>query len=89
MTATKQADPSLTRDQLMKLLSEGEVASVSTAGTKTHLGRGDEYLDLEHLQQGVQRADGAVTRLGHVLPRKAIHEDTWRRILRQLKAAPP
>jgi hypothetical protein len=28
-----------------------------------------------------------VANLAHVLPRKAIHEDTWRRILRQLKAA--
>ena len=73
----------------MQLLSDGEIASVSTAETQTHLRRGDEYLDLEHLQQGVLRADGAVANLSHVLPRKAINEDTWRRILRQLKAANP
>jgi hypothetical protein len=75
------------REHVMTLLSDGEVASVSTAETKTHLRRGDEYLDLEHLEQGVLRADGAVANLGHVLPRKAINEDTWRRIVRQLRAA--
>ena len=86
MTPANQTEL-LTREHIMKLLSDGEVASVSTAETSTHLRRGDEYLDLEHLEQGVQRSDGAVSRLGHVLPRKAIHEDTWRRILRQMKAA--
>jgi hypothetical protein len=77
----------LTREHVIELLSDGEVANVSTAETKTHLRRGDEYLDLEHLEQGVQRADGAVSGLDHVLSRKAIHEDTWRRILRLLKCA--
>lgn len=75
------------REHVMALLSNGEVASVSTAETTTHLRRGDEYLDLEHLEQGVLRADGAVANLGHVLPRKAINEDTWRRIVRQLRSA--
>lgn len=86
MTQTKPAEP-LTRDQISSLLSEGEAASVSSAATNTHLRRGDEYLDLEHLERGVQRADGAVAELAQTLPRKAIHEDTWRRILRQLKQA--
>ena len=85
MTETKQTEI-LTREQVSALLSEGETASVSSAATSTHLRRGDEYLDLEHLEKGVQRADGAVTGLAQMLPRKAIHEDTWRRILRQLKA---
>ena len=88
MTLANKAEL-FSREHVMKLLSDGEIASVSTAETKTHLRRGDEYLDLEHLDQGVLRADGAVANLGHVLPRKAIHEDTWRRIVRQLKSAHP
>lgn len=80
------AEP-FTRDHVLKLLSDGESTSVSTSRAKAHLGRGDEYLDLDHLQHGVQRAEGAVNGLDHVLPRKAINEDTWRRILRELKAA--
>ena len=78
-----------TREDVLQLLSAGELAGVGTADTHTHLRRGDEYLDLEQLQQGVLRADGAVANLAHVLPRKAINEDTWRRILRQLKTAKP
>jgi hypothetical protein len=78
----------MTRDDVFKLLSEGEVASVDTANAKTQLGNGDEYLDLEQLRQGVQRAKLGVTRMGHLLPRKGIYEDAWRRVLRQLKATP-
>ncbi len=77
----------LTREHILKLLSDGEVASVSTAETQG-LRRGDEYVDLEQLQQGVQRAEGPLTKTGSLLPRKAIHEDTWRRVLRELKAMP-
>lgn len=86
MTSVTRTEP-MTRDHVLKLLSDGEHASVFDAETTVHLRNGDEYLDLGQLEQGVQRASGAVTRLGDVLPRRAIHEDTWRRILRQLKAA--
>lgn len=87
---TSPTNPVLfTREHVLQLLSPGELASVGVAETETHLRRGDEYLDLEQLQQGVLRADGAVANLSHMLPRKAINEDTWRRILRQLKAANP
>jgi hypothetical protein len=73
--------------KLLELLSEGERASLEAADSKTHLRRGDEYLDLEQLQRGVQRADGNSTTMGTRLPRKAIHEDTWRRVLRLLETA--
>jgi len=87
MNQTNQTED-LTRARILQLLTEGEVDGASIAETKARLGRGDEYLDLEQLHQGVQRAQGAVSGMEHVLPRKAVHEDTWRRILRQLKAAP-
>jgi hypothetical protein len=81
-------DGLLTRAEVLKLLSQGEIWSANTAEAKTHLRLGDLYLDLEHLQLGVQRSDGTTIKTNHILPRKAIHEDTWRRILRQLKAIP-
>lgn len=86
MTAPNPTEP-MTRDEVLKLLSGGELASIRSAATNTHLGRGDEYLDLEDLPRGVQRADGGALELLNLVPRKVIHEDTWRRILRQLKAA--
>jgi hypothetical protein len=78
----------MTRQDIWLLLSDGEIASVDSANTKSQLGNGDEYLDLEQLQQGVHRAKVGITPMGHVLPRKAIHEDTWRKVMRQLKAIP-
>ena len=71
----------MTRDSVLKLLSDAEVASVSTAETAERLLDGDEYWDLHHLARGVQRAGAAHTNMGRVLPRKAVHEGTWSRML--------
>lgn len=75
------------RDGILKLLSDEEVDRVSTAETANRLSEGDEYLDLEQLGQGVQKADGVRTPMGRVLPRKAMHENTWNKILTQLAAS--
>ena len=76
----------VTRDTILKMLSDDEMARVSTAETAPKLADGDEYLDLEHLDLGVQRAGGAATPMGHVLPRHAVHANTWTKILAQLAA---
>lgn len=77
----------VTRDGILKLLSDDEVARVTTAEAAVQLPDGDEYLDLEQLKRGVQRASRANTSMGRVLPRKAVHENTWSKILKQLAAA--
>lgn len=74
------------RDGILKLLSDVEVARVSMAETAERLLSGEEYLDLEHLDWGVQRALGATAPMGHVLPRKAVAEETWGSILKYLSA---
>ena len=71
----------ITRESVLKLLSDAEVASVSTAETADRLLDGEEYLDLQQLGRGVQRAVGVNANMGRVLPRKAIHEATWSRVL--------
>jgi hypothetical protein len=76
----------VTRDTILKLLSDSEVASVTAAETASHLSNGDEYLDLERLNQGVQQASGTTTPMGRVLPRKAMQEKTWNTILAHLAA---
>lgn len=78
----------LTRDSILKLLSDDEVASVSTAETAPELEDGDEYVDLGQLARGVQRARGTVVNMSGVLPRSAVQESTWGKILTQLKARP-
>jgi hypothetical protein len=76
----------LNRHGILSLLSDAEVARVSTAETAQGLPDGEEYLDLEHLDWGVQRAPGAGTPMGRLLPRKALQEETWGKILRHLAA---
>lgn len=76
----------VTRDSVLKLLSDDEVARVSTAETAARLSEGDEYLDLEHLDLGVQRAGATATPMARVLPRKAVHANTWSRILTHMAA---
>jgi hypothetical protein len=71
-----------TRDAILKLLSDEEVARVSTRETASQLVEGDEYVDLSHPEQGVHRVQ-ATTKvpMGDVLSRSAVHEDTWKKIV--------
>jgi hypothetical protein len=79
--------PDSARAEVLKLLAQGEHADFTERGTTANtLPNGDEYLDLDQLVRGVQRARAGVPIGSHVVPRKAIHEDTWRRILRRLAA---
>ena len=64
-------------DKILKLLTDDEVAKVSTAESAAKLSDGDEYIDLESLRSGVQRAEGAKTPMGRVLPKSAVHASTW------------
>jgi hypothetical protein len=88
VTMTTEAKKSyLTRDQVLKALSDQEIASVSTAEAAAHLANGDEYLDLDQLEKGVRRAQGITPPMGRVLPKKAVHADTWNKIVGQLGPA--
>lgn len=68
-----------TRDEILSLLSEGELESVSSAEQRW-LPEDDEYLDLEHLERGVLRAEPN-TPAKHTLPRAAVSDATWIKIL--------
>ena len=84
---TDMRSENVVRENVLKLLSDDEVASVSTAETATRLLDGEEYLDLEELERGVQQARKAGPAMGHVLPRRALHKDTWSKILTLLGPA--
>jgi hypothetical protein len=77
----------ITRDTIMKLLSDDDIARVSTAETAASLAEGDEYVDLEAPDRGVQRAlKNAPVPMGRVLPRKAVRDEAWREIVILLSA---
>ena len=84
MTDAKRAEQA-TREAILELLSDEETARVSTAETATALAEGAEYVDLERLDRGVQRAKAAAgLAMGHVLPRSAVSKETWTKILAKL-----
>ena len=74
----------ITRDKILKLLSADELAAVSTAETAKHLMSGDEFIDLEKFQLGVQKAPRQSAPMGNVLPKKSVHAGTWAKIVAQL-----
>jgi len=86
--ASEVVTHSLERDEILNLLSDDEIARVSTAEEASNLALGDEYLDLEHLGKGVSRATGTEAPLGRLLPRRAVHEVTWAKILTHLSTMP-
>jgi hypothetical protein len=69
------------REEVLKLLSDEEIAQVSLTETASRLHDGEEYLDLEQTVQGVRRAVATALPVGRVLPRAAVHATTWGKIL--------
>jgi hypothetical protein len=90
---TREQVPSPSRESVFGLLTELERASVASGGA-TRLSEGEEYLDLRHVERGVRRALATTTVTGNAIARRAVHDDTWRRILGYLArfrgpASPP
>jgi len=77
-----------TREGIMDLLSDDEIARVTTAESARSLAEGEEYVDLEQLDQGVQTATrGAVSLpMGRVVSKGAVQERTWTNIVEHLKS---
>ena len=75
----------VTRETVLMLLTDAETAKVSTAEAAAGLSDGAEYLDLEHIDEGIQRAIASTKlTMGHVIPRSAVSDLTWTKILAQL-----
>lgn len=73
------------RNSIMMLLTDEETARVSTAEASGNLADGSEFLDLDHLERGVQRVAGAAPlAMAHVIPRSAVGKDTWSKIVTHL-----
>lgn len=73
------------RDTILKLLTDDEVAKVSSAEVASGLANGVEYLDLAHLDRGVRTA-GILNSVnpGDVIPRNAVSVQTWSKIVSAL-----
>ncbi len=80
---TQEKKNALTRDAILKLLTDAEVAKVSRAEDAPRLVEGDEYVDLEDLGSGVRLVQaGSRVKPSHALPRSAVSDATWTKIVR-------
>jgi hypothetical protein len=75
------------RNAILTALWKDDIASVERAKIPARLQRGDEFIDLQLLEKGVQRAVCVTAPTGGVLPRKAVQANTWLQILARLTAA--
>jgi hypothetical protein len=74
-----QFDAAVTRDTIIKLLTDDENAKVSNV-EDGHTYSGD-YIDLENLGQGVQTGEIPTGGSGNVLPKSAVNPETWNKIV--------
>ena len=69
------------RDSILRLLSDDEVARVSTEDGEARLADGDEYIDMAAPDNGVRCVHGAMQlTMGQVLPQRAVSAETWAKI---------
>jgi hypothetical protein len=71
----------ITREAILALLTDAEVAKVSRAEDAPRLIEGDQYVDLEDLAAGVRQVHEKPPRASHALPRSAVSEVTWAKIV--------
>lgn len=73
------------REAILNLLSDEEISKVSTDEEPPRLIEADEYIDLEHLERGVQQVHAnSKINTKNVIPRSAIKEETWHKIIKKL-----
>jgi hypothetical protein len=73
----------LNREAILKLLTDAEISKVSSAEAAPRLVEGDEYIDLEDLESGVQLVQAVPrTAPGRALPRSAVADATWAKIVK-------
>lgn len=79
----------VTREALLGLLSDEEVARVSTTEASPRLANDEEYIDLLQLQEGVRKVSASsVLTMGHVLARNSVGKETWTKICSRLTSTP-
>jgi hypothetical protein len=71
----------ITREAVLALLSDAEVARVSRAEDEPRLVEGDEYVDLEDPSAGVRQVHAKSVRPRKALPRSAVSDATWAKIV--------
>jgi hypothetical protein len=75
----------ITRESILALLTDAEVAKISAAEGAPRIIEGDEYVDIEDLAAGVQQAHAVPrAKASHVITRSAVSDATWTKIVRAM-----
>jgi hypothetical protein len=81
MTSSPAFKAAVTRDTILNVLSDAEVAKVSTVEGGPVSG---EYVDLEHLELGVQSGSAGVDS-ANLLAKSAVSPESWKKIVAMLE----
>lgn len=73
------------REGIMQALWGDPIARITCRDIPARLRRGDEYVDLQNLEAGVQRARRTMSPTGGELARRAVRPDTWEKLLAYLE----
>jgi hypothetical protein len=76
-------DKYIAREAILELLSDEEAARVATAESVPPI-EGDEYIDLSDIASGIHQVHGAAKPLPSILPRSAVSDATWTRIVERI-----
>lgn len=78
----------VTREAILNLLTDAEVANVSRDEGQPRLARGDEFVDLEHLDLGIQKARfSPLVELDTAVAHGSVSDATWAKIVQAVTAA--
>ncbi|CAN5359814.1 hypothetical protein BH11MYX1_BH11MYX1_09790 [soil metagenome] len=72
----------VTRETILNLLTDDEVANVSRDEGQARLARGDEFVDLAHLGLGIQKSQFIpLVEPGSAVAQGSVSDATWRKIV--------
>jgi hypothetical protein len=75
----------ITRQEILDMLSDEEVTKVAIEEEPSHFFEGDEYIDLENLEKGVQKFSAALKKnSNNILAHGAVSDETWGKIIEKL-----
>lgn len=79
--AANELDAARKREAIVNLLGELDVSRVSTAEDASRLPPGEEFVDLDHLDRGIQKVSAGMPASPHTtVPKSAVSPATWKKI---------
>lgn len=75
------------RERVMALLSDAELARVAKAEDKAKIPPGERYIDLAHLEDGIQTAADPTKQVAHeAILKSSVTSETWHSIQKLMNA---